>query len=54
MEPATLPLLAEEAYRFMLDGKVLGEGDFAQGRDLSAMGNFKSRPEHRPQRRLSN
>ena len=45
MEPGdAFPYTPEESYRFLLDGKVLGEGALRQGRDLSAMGNFKSAP----------
>jgi beta-glucosidase len=45
IEPAdAFPYTPVESYRLLLDGKVLGEGSLREGRDLSAMGNFKSAP----------
>ena len=40
----SFPYSPAESYRFILDGKVLGEGSLRQGGDLSAMGNFHSAP----------
>jgi beta-glucosidase len=40
----TFPYTPAESYRFTLDGKVLSEGSLRKGRDLSALGNFKSAP----------
>jgi beta-glucosidase len=36
----SFPYSPVETYRFILDGKVLSEGNLRQGGDLSAMGNF--------------
>ena len=36
----SFPYSPFETYRFILDGKVLSEGNLRQGGDLSAMGNF--------------
>jgi beta-glucosidase len=45
LEPGdAFPYTPDESYRLVLDGKVLGEGPLRAGRDLSAMGNFKSAP----------
>jgi beta-glucosidase len=45
LEPGdAFPYTPVETYRFSLDGKVLSEGSLREGRDLSAMGNFKSAP----------
>jgi len=45
LEPGdAFPYTPDESYRLTLDGKVLGEGNLRQGRDLSAMGHFKSAP----------
>ena len=38
----SFPYSPTESYRFVLDGKVLMEGNMREGNDLSAMGNFKS------------
>ncbi len=39
--PATShPYSPVESYRFILDGKVLGEGSLRQGTDISELGNF--------------
>jgi beta-glucosidase len=34
------PYSPVESYRFIFDGKVLGEGSLRQGNDISALGNF--------------
>ncbi len=45
IEPGdSFPYSPAESYRFLLDGKVLGEGSLRAGMDLSAMGNFKAAP----------
>jgi beta-glucosidase len=45
LEPGdSFPYSPMESYRFILDGKVLGEGSLRAGMDLSAMGNFKAAP----------
>jgi beta-glucosidase len=45
LEPGdAFPYTPVETYRFTLDGKVLSEGSLREGKDLSAMGNFKSAP----------
>jgi beta-glucosidase len=45
VEPGdSFPYSPAEAYRFILDGKVLSEGSLRAGMDLSAMGNFKAAP----------
>ncbi|MGA8088800.1 MAG: glycoside hydrolase family 3 C-terminal domain-containing protein [Terracidiphilus sp.] len=45
IEPGdAFPYTPDETYRFILDGKILGEGKLRQGRDLSQMGHFKSAP----------
>jgi beta-glucosidase len=45
LEPGdSFPYSPAESYRFILDGKVLGEGSLRAGMDLSAMGNFKAAP----------
>ena len=40
----SFPYSPEESYRFVLDGKVLGEGSLRKGHDLSVMGSFKAAP----------
>jgi beta-glucosidase len=40
----SFPYSPGESYRFVLDGKVLGEGSLRQAMDLSVMGNFHSAP----------
>ena len=40
----SFPYSPVESYRFVLDGKVLGEGSLRKGTDLSVMGNFKAAP----------
>jgi beta-glucosidase len=40
----SFPYSPEESYRFVIDGKVLGEGSLRKGHDLSQMGNFHSAP----------
>jgi beta-glucosidase len=41
LEPGdSFPYSPVESYRFVLDGKVLGEGSLREGHDLSVMGNF--------------
>ena len=45
VEPGdAFPYTPVESYRLILDGKVLGEGSLREGKDLSAMGNFKAAP----------
>jgi beta-glucosidase len=45
LEPGdSFPYSPVENYRFVLDGKVLGEGSLRQGHDLSVMGNFHAAP----------
>jgi beta-glucosidase len=45
LEPGdAFPYTPAESYRFTLDGKVLSAGSLREGRELSAMGNFKSAP----------
>jgi beta-glucosidase len=45
IEPAdAFPYTPDETYRFILDGKILSEGNLRAGRDLSQMGHFKSAP----------
>ena len=45
LEPAdSFPYSPVEVYRFVLDGKVLGEGSLREGHDLSVMGNFHAAP----------
>ena len=45
IEPGdSFPYSPVENYRFVLDGKVLGEGSLREGNDLSVMGNFKAAP----------
>ncbi|HEY2467942.1 MAG TPA: glycoside hydrolase family 3 C-terminal domain-containing protein [Terracidiphilus sp.] len=45
VEPGdAFPYTPQESYRFILDGKVLSEGNLREGHDLSKMGNFKSAP----------
>jgi beta-glucosidase len=42
LEPGdSFPYSPVENYRFVLDGKVLGEGSLRQGNDISVMGNFQ-------------
>ena len=38
------PYTPVESYRFILDGKVLSEGNLREGTDLSVMGNFYASP----------
>jgi beta-glucosidase len=38
------PYSPVESYRFILDGKVLGEGSLRQGNDISVFGNFQIIP----------
>jgi beta-glucosidase len=40
----SFPWSPAESFRFVLDGKVLGEGSLRQARDVSVMGDFKSAP----------
>jgi beta-glucosidase len=40
----SFPYSPAESYRFVLDGKVLGEGDIRTGHDMSVMGSFKPAP----------
>jgi beta-glucosidase len=40
----SFPYSPAESYRFVLDGKVIGEGSLRQGQDLSTMGNFHAAP----------
>jgi beta-glucosidase len=40
----SFPYSPAESYRFVLDGKVLGEGNIRTGHDMSVMGSFKSAP----------
>ena len=40
----SFPYSPAESYRFVIDGKVLGEGSLRAGHDMSAMGNFHSAP----------
>jgi beta-glucosidase len=40
----SFPYSPVESYRFILDGKVLGEGSLRQGQDISQMGNFHAAP----------
>jgi beta-glucosidase len=40
----SFPYSPEENYRFVMDGKVLGEGSLRAGHDLSVMGSFKAAP----------
>jgi beta-glucosidase len=40
----SFPYTPVETYRFILDGKVLGEGSLREGTDLSVMGNFHAAP----------
>ncbi|HET6205264.1 MAG TPA: glycoside hydrolase family 3 C-terminal domain-containing protein [Terracidiphilus sp.] len=45
LEPGdSFPYSPAESYRFILDGKVLSEGNLRAGMDMSAMGNFKAAP----------
>jgi beta-glucosidase len=45
LEPGdSFPYSPVENYRFVLDGKVLGEGSLREGHDLSVMGNFHATP----------
>ena len=45
LEPAdSFPYSPVEIYRFVLDGKVLGEGSLREGHDLSVMGDFHAAP----------
>jgi beta-glucosidase len=45
LEPGdSFPYSPAETYRFVLDGKVLGEGTLRQGHDMSAMGSFRPAP----------
>lgn len=45
VEPGdAFPYTPQESYRFLLDGKVLSEGNLREGRDLSQLGHFKSAP----------
>ncbi|MGA3161669.1 MAG: glycoside hydrolase family 3 C-terminal domain-containing protein [Terracidiphilus sp.] len=42
LEPGdSFPYSPVENYRFVIDGKVLGEGSLRQGNDISVMGNFQ-------------
>jgi beta-glucosidase len=42
LEPGgSFPYSPVENYRFVLDGKVLGEGSLRQGNDIAVMGNFQ-------------
>jgi beta-glucosidase len=40
----SFPYSPSESYRFVIDGKVLGEGSLRKGHDLSQMGNFHAAP----------
>ena len=40
----SFPYSPAESYRFVLDGKVVKEGSFRTGHDLTQMGNFHSAP----------
>jgi beta-glucosidase len=40
----SFPYTPVESYRFILDGKVLSEGNLREGTDLSVMGNFYASP----------
>jgi beta-glucosidase len=40
----SFPYSPAESFRFVLDGKVLGEDSLRQGHDMSAMGSFKAVP----------
>ena len=45
LEPGdSFPWSPDESYRFVLDGKVLGEGALRQAQDISALGNFHTAP----------
>jgi len=44
----SFPYSPVESYRFILDGKVLSEGNLRQSGDLSAMGNFTTAPGNSP------
>ena len=44
----SFPYSPVETYRFILDGKVLSEGNLRQVGDLSAMGNFTTAPGNSP------
>jgi beta-glucosidase len=45
LEPGdSFPYSPAENYRFVLDGKLLGEGSLREGQDLSVMGNFNAAP----------
>jgi beta-glucosidase len=45
IEPGgSFPYSPAENYRFVLDGKVLGEGSLRQGNDIAVMGNFQVIP----------
>ena len=44
----SFPYSPVESYRFILDGKVLSEGNLRQVGDLSAMGNFTTSPGNSP------
>jgi beta-glucosidase len=44
----SFPYSPVESYRFILDGKVLSEGNLRQVGDLSAMGNFTTAPGNSP------
>jgi beta-glucosidase len=45
LEPGdSFPYSPVENYRFVIDGKVLGEGSLRQGNDISVMGNFQVIP----------
>jgi beta-glucosidase len=49
LEPgASFPYSPSENYRFVLDGKLLGEGSLREGHDLSALGNIHSAPSASP------
>jgi len=52
VEPGdSFPYSPAESYRFVLDGKVVGEGSLREGHDLSVMGSFKAARAPRPRRR---
>ena len=40
----SFPYSPSESFRFVLDGKVLGEGNIRTGHDMSVMGSFKPAP----------
>ncbi len=40
----SFPYSPAESYRFVLDGKVIGEGSLRQGQDIASMGNFHAAP----------